>query len=253
MKKWFIFLTLMAGFTLYGDNCYSVAKELHTLQNRIVERSYEALRPGAWAAYKDLNGNRVRAVFVGRERHGGQTLYGIEISLGRGAPVQMWMRLVDKPVAFENRRLVFKTLEPWELYVPFQGGAMRVGHEALAAYMRMLGPELSTILTPAEIIVPPRCDRVPKVERVTHTLPGGKKIEATKITDSANGAYVLVSPEVPFGMVAVDARDGARQEMTDFGHSGGKVRIGAAMRKQAMPMPVMPGFPGGAPMPRSLP
>ncbi|WP_456451489.1 hypothetical protein [Hydrogenimonas sp.] len=253
MRRWFVLWALLTGLMLHGGDCYTVAKELHALQNSIVERSYEALRPGAWALYKDLNGNRVRAVFVGRERREGQTLYGIEISMGRGAPVQMWVRLVDKPVAYESHRLIFKTLEPWELYVPFQGGAMRIGHEALAAYMRMLGPELSTILTPAEIVVPPRCDRVPKVEHVTHTLPSGKKVEATKITDSVNGAYVLVSPEVPFGMVTVDARDGARQEMTDFGHGGGKVQIDAAMRKQAMPMPVTPGFPGGAPMPRSLP
>ncbi len=229
MRKFFAILLILESVWAGGVfDCARAARELFNLQNSIVQKAYRNLPLGAWARYS----NGAKAVYVGPRKRHGITLYGIDIS--GGPSMQIWYRIVPKTFHVVGKDYTFLTLDPYELYLRTSRGVWFVDHSLLRAYIQMRGGRLSTILTPAEIWIPPRCEYKVEIKTSPYRLPNRTSIIATRIRSLANGAWVTASPDVPFGYVDDGTEDGGiGMRLVDFGFAGGEAGITNVMRKEA--------------------
>lgn len=223
----------------WADNCLEVAQKIWTLQNQIVNQSFQQLPVGAWAQYGNL-----KAVYLGEQLSPktGMKLHVIEIS---GGPVgQIWYKLTPKDVTYQGKTLRFWTLEPMEAYVLMGKKVFYISKATIETFMQMRGSYWSTILEEGTILSPPDCNHVPEITETLYTFPGNKRVKATVITSRENGGQLYCSPEVPFGMIQTVSSGGqVGLKLTDFGLEGGQAKIS---RKMALAAETMPFFPGGA-------
>ncbi|BDY12845.1 hypothetical protein [Hydrogenimonas cancrithermarum] len=231
MKRIFLTLILSLLPLMAGNDalCIETSQKLFDLQNAIVTDAFEKLEPGAWAEYR-AGDRSVKAVYAGRARIGNSTLQGIEFG---NAPVveQVWYAIVDKRFTIGGETYTMRTLDPRLLFVRTKNGLFRLDYSQLSILETFMGRRsLSTILTPAQIHVPPDCSHIPRLSSRSVRLKSGKRIEATAIT-SETGETILVSERVPFGVVRLPGRPGA--ELIDFGFEGGETTIDAKARKRA--------------------
>ncbi len=247
MKKLTFFLVSLLVFTsvaFAGDSCQKVARELHTLQNQIVDKSFRHLKKGAWGLYDAGDGKTVKAVYCGRQvsPKTGKKYDMIELQ-GRFAG-QVWYRLTPKDVRYSGITFRFWTLEPMEIYAQMASGLVYISKREIELFMQLAGRRWSTILKEGVIVAPPDCRHIPVIKVAHLKFPGGKMIDATVIKSTENRGEIFCSPEVPFGYIKV--RGGhARQvpRLLDFGSQGGKRRISHAMAAKATPL-INPNKPG---------
>jgi hypothetical protein len=233
MKK-ILWIGLSAVILWAKPSCYEAAQKLHDLQNAIVEKSFLTLSEGAWAVYHP----KIKVVSIGRRTEKNRTLYGIEIH-ANGKSAQIWYRLIEKPFEFAGHTIRFKTLDPYEVYLSMgPGRVMRIDKAELDLFMQMQGKRWSTILTFGRIIVPPQCEHVPELRTLSYSFDDGKSVEAVRITDPQTGAYIVVSDEVPFGLI--ESNDGVRTtlRMTEYGIAGGRTSMTDSVRSKAIPLSV---------------
>ncbi len=253
MRKVAIFLSLILTTTIgYGaNNCLEVAQSLWSLQNQIVEKSFEQLTPGAWAQYN----NGFKAVYLGKRvsPNTGKELYVIEYH-GRQVG-QIWYKITPKDVTYQGKIYHFETLEPMEAYALMRGKAYYVSKEMIETYMGMSGHRRSTILEEGTILSPPDCSHVPELRETFINFPGGKKVKATVIISTENEAKLYCSPDVPFGMIKVVSSSGnnSNSDLLDFGFGGGKAKISNKMLKESASMPFFPQMGNVEKLPFKLP
>lgn len=244
MRRVIVVLMAFFGLAFAAGNreCYSVAQQLHDLQNRIVKQAFEDLQRGDWALYSD----GTKAVYLGQKRIQGQKLYGVEVQMKM--PMQIWYGIAPKDVVYDGRTIRFLTIDPTLFLVQTNMGVLMIDKSQIGLYTQMMGGSLSTIFTPAQIKTPPDCTHVPEIKKILYRLPSQRSVDAVKISDKSNG-YIVVSEKVPFGMLeVVDAQGRYGFKIKSFGH-GGKILIGEEAQRSAQPLPVIPSMPGNFPVP----
>jgi len=238
----FLFMVTALTAEWSQEKCRAEAAKLLQLQNRIVTYSFEKLKPDDWARYND----GTFALYLGPTHTSQGTLYGIEFSGSKMPVAQVWYAIVDKRIETPLGPVTMRTLDPRILYVRGGpgGGVMRIEGPILAMALERMRP-LSVILTPAEVHIPPKCTHDTEVLPVTgHRLEEGQVINGMKIVDHTTGGSVLVSPEVPFGLVGDPS---GTPHLVAYGHGGVRPRIDERARRSARAMPPIPVFPRGMP------
>ncbi len=104
---------------------------------------------------------------------------------------------------------------------------------------------LSVILTPASIDETLDCSHETEVLPVTgYRLDGGQIVNGAKIIDHTTGGSIIVSVEVPFGLVGDPS---GTPHLVAYGHGGPVPRIDERARRSAKVMPPIPYLPAGMP------
>jgi len=221
MKK-FLWISLLVMAVWAKSNCYETAQKLYNLQNSIVEKSFIALSKGAWAIYNQ----EIKVVSLGKKIQNNQTLYGIEVVINK-KPAQIWYKMVEKSFKVAKNSISFKTLDPYEIYLSMGNGQMmHITKAQIDFFMRMQGKKWSTILTLGQINIPLQCKNIPKLKTFVYDINNKKSVKAVKITKVQTGAYIIVSNEVPFGLIKSSSL-----HMTDYGFAGEKVTVKASIKK----------------------
>ncbi|WP_148224963.1 hypothetical protein [Nitratifractor salsuginis] len=220
-------------FAVQNDQqCLETMMKLHDLQNRIVKKSFEALKPGTWAKYND----GTLALYLGEQPVDGKRLYGIEFQNTRMPVSQIWYAEVPKNFILLGRKLTFLTLDPRIAYLNIGGVLVKVDKDLIDLYLTRMQP-LSIGLTPAQIQTTAKCvhDTVLRF-RSGIRLPSGKVIDVAEIIDRTTGGVVYMSDEVPFGYVRTGpfGSPGA-PSLVDFGYGGHTPHITPAQQRAAKP------------------
>ncbi|NPA28924.1 MAG: hypothetical protein GXO33_01925 [Epsilonproteobacteria bacterium] len=229
MKAWILTLTLVLG--LYAQSgCREQVARLVDLQKRLLSQSLQRLSPGAWARYEGGT-----AVYVGKEKREGTTLYGIDVTLKK-VPAQGWFALTPKPFHTPQKTYRVPTLDPQTLYLRNGNNTMLFKKDQIKAAATLFGVDIGALFSPLPRLMPDQCARLPKITPVTYRL-GKRVLKAYKITDD-KGRYAVLSPEVPFGVV--ELYDGKKQGvfLRDFGQGGKRPAITPAMRQKAIYLPI---------------
>ena len=237
MKKFFGILSgflVVVSLVFGGNNSFEIEKRLYELQNSIVKNSFINLQKGAWAKYND----GTKAIYAGEDVIDGMKLKGIEIHFPKGV-IQIWYKVVEKKFNYNGKNYTLLTLDPRTVFINTGGMAFKINYAQLQLAEQFMGAEnLSTILTPAKIYIGRESGH--KVSIQDTTMPvGGRSVKATIITSLDNGGKVIVSTEVPFGLVN---SQGDTPHLVNFGKTGGRIRMGAGLRKSAQKFSFPVGF-----------
>jgi len=221
MKK--ITLSLLLFLTLsvpvFAGSCLKTARELATLQNRIVGKSIQGLSPGAWASYGTL-----KTVYLGRKvsPKSGKRLDVIEVT--GHVTGQVWYRIVPRLFPFQGKKLRFLILEPVEAYMKMGGTYFYLTPAMAEIFLK--GTQWGILLNEGIALFPPGCKDLPTIKETTRTLPGGKKVRAYLVRSEKYGGTLTCSPEVPFGLIqAVAPREKTAVRLVKYGWKGGKETI----------------------------
>lgn len=235
MKKTLLGLLSLAVILFAGSQdqqCLETMVKLHDLQNRIVQKSFEALKPGTWAKYND----GTLALYLGEQPVDGKRLYGIEFQHTRIPVSQIWYAIVPKEFVVLGKKVTFLTLDPRIAYLQLGGALVKVDKSLIDLYLTRMRP-LTIGLTPAQIQMTGKCvhDTVLRY-RSGIRLAGGKVIDVAEITDRSTGGVVYMSDEVPFGYVRTGPFGSpGTPSLVDFGYGGHSPQISAAQRRDAKP------------------
>ena len=224
------------------QRCLETMAKLLTLQNRIVKKSFETLKPGTWARYND----RTLAIYLGPQPEHGETLYGIEFQNTKMPVSQIWYAIVPKTFIVLGKKVTLFTLDPRIAYLDLNGMIVRVDKGLIDLYLDRMRP-ISIGLTPAYIENAGRCVHDTVVtSRSGVRLQGGKSIDVSEIADRTTGGMIIVSDEVPFGYVRTGPFGSAGTPvLIDFGYAGYSSRITEAKRRMARPAASFLFAPGG--------
>jgi hypothetical protein len=232
MKK-LLWLGISVVILWAKQNCYDTAQKLHNLQNAIVEKSFITLPKGAWASYYP----NIKVVNLGQRKENNLTLYGIE-AYANQKPAQIWYKMIEKKFVVAGNTISFKTLDPYEIYLLMRNRVIRINKAEINLFMQMQGKKWSTILTFGQILVPPQCKNIPKLKTINYTFDDNKSTKAVKITDLKTQGYIIVSDNVPFGLIESGDKKDITLRMVSYGFKGAKSRIKNSMRKQAVSLPL---------------
>ncbi len=207
MKKLLLFFALLA--TLFAAD-YS---------------GFMKLKPGAWAKYiihTDEGTMELVNKFVGTTTYKGKKVNIIETITKIGDMqniTQSWSAIDNDSLI---RRIISKTPQ----------GIFCMEEEMIGMSGMNEGPSYHTT-TPKEY-----SPKKPNIKIVTYTLKNGKKIQAALFKDGST--EVLVSSQVPFGIVLVKKGGKKEMELVDFGY-GAKpiISLDAAKSCGALPFPTM--------------
>lgn len=227
---WMAFFAI--AFAAENPECYNTALKLHNLQNRIVQKSFQELKPGTWARYND----GTLALYLGSQQLEGERLYGIEFQ-GTKIPVsQIWYAVIPKNFLILGKKVTFLTLDPRIAYLNMRGILVRVDKALIDFYLGRM-PPISIGLTPAHIETSARCIHDTVVEPHSGIrLPGGKVINVSEIKDRTTGGVGYMSVEVPFGYVRTGPFGSpGKPVLVDYGYGGHAARITEAKRRAAKP------------------
>ena len=237
MKKAF---GILSGFLVVvclvfgGNNSFEIEKRLYELQNSIVKNSFINLQKGAWAEYND----GTKAIYVGEDIIDGMKLRGIEIHFPKGT-VQIWYAMVKKHFTYNGKNYTLLTLDPRVVFINTGGTVFKINYAQLQLAEQFMGTgDLSTILTPAKIYIGRESGHKVSISEMTMPV-GNHRVKATIITSLDNGGKVIVSPEVPFGLV--NSHEDT-PHLVNFGKTGGRIRMGAELRKSAQKFSFPMGF-----------
>ncbi len=237
MKKAFGILSgflVVACLVFGGNNTFDTEKKLYDLQNSIVENSFINLQKGAWAEYND----GTKAIYVGEDVIDGMKLRGIEIHFPKGT-IQIWYATVKKHFTYNGKNYTLLTLDPRTVFINTGGTVFKINYAQLQLAEQFIGVgDLSTILTPAKIYIGRETGHKVSIRETTMPV-SNHRAKATIITSLDNGGKVIVSPEVPFGLV--NSQEDT-PHLVNFGKTGGKIRMGAGLRKSAQKFSFPVGF-----------
>jgi len=231
-------LVLLVG--VFGDECMESARKLVSIQNSIVENSYKKLHEGAWARYRGGE----QAVYLGERVIDGKRLFGVELMVHPPYVVQTWYRVVPKRL---TPTLTMLTIDPTIVYFNDRNGRVyKLNKSLIELYYAFAGggKNLSTILTPAVLNTPPACENRVRIQKKMVRI-GDRSVIGHSIESLKNGALVIVSDQVPFGIVRTQSSNtnGKPFELVNFGFDGKKPVIDDGARARARPF-VLP-FGGG--------
>ena len=238
MKKILIALFFFT-VTIFANECLETATKIVNIQNSIVQESFKKLKKGAWAKYSEGS----YAIYLGESKKG--KLYGIEFQPPHSAFVfQIWYSIVPKKV---SPLLTMYTLNPVLLYFKDKRGHIfKIKKSLIELYMdyAMGGREnLSTSLTPSILNRVPNCKDKIEIKNIKYEI-NHNSIDAFKIVSLKNGASVIVSKSVPFGILEWGDKR-YTFKLIDFGLSGKKAIIDEKKRHRAkeFSIPLLPkGF-----------
>ncbi|BCD67357.1 hypothetical protein [Nitratiruptor sp. YY09-18] len=228
MKKFFLSCILVVT-SLFADECGDIIKKLVSIQNSIVQYSYQNLQVGAWAKF-----TYGLAIYAGKREVDGKKLYGVELQPKPSLALQTWYSIIPKKLA---PGVTLLTLDPTILYVLDRGGhVIKLNKNMIELYytFAMGGREnLSTILTPAILNNPPRCDNRITIKKIQFTVQN-RNIPSFLIVSQNSGGRLVVSDKVPFGIVASgDGSVEASLKLLDFGFHGKKPLIDEKKHRMA--------------------
>jgi len=232
-----ILSSIIAG-TCFSQSSIDIARRLHDLQNEIVEKSFKQLEPFAWADYiqQSASGNQTHfhVVYLGQKlsyHMQGQKFYVVEIRMGQ-ASGQIWYRLDTKDLEGH----MFFTLEPMEIYARMGNRLVYINKDMIEFFMSRSGA-WSTILQEGIIMNPPDLSVKVDLENILFNFPSGKRVKAVKIKSPESGSFVIVSSDVPFGMIeSKSTRTPAILRMISYGTTGGASRFSESDIRNAKSM-----------------